>query len=42
MAKDDGFLRAIKICNMTSFGEKVKLSALCLKILGDVKVLCGV
>jgi hypothetical protein len=42
MAKGDGFLRAIKICSMTFFGAKVKLSALCLKILHDVKVPCGV
>jgi hypothetical protein len=26
LAKDDGFLMAIKICNMTSFGRKLKPS----------------
>jgi hypothetical protein len=31
LAEDDRFLRAIKIGNMTSFGEEVKLSVSCSK-----------
>jgi hypothetical protein len=37
LADDNGFLRAIKICNITSFGEKVKPSASCRKIYGMLK-----
>jgi hypothetical protein len=36
-AEDDGFLRAIKIRSTTSFGEGVKLSAPCRKILRHLK-----
>jgi hypothetical protein len=32
-AEDDGFLRAIKICNMTCFEGEVKLSAQCCKFM---------
>jgi hypothetical protein len=36
-AEGNGFLRAIKICSMPSFREKVNLSAPCCKILWHVK-----
>jgi hypothetical protein len=35
--KDDGFLRAIKICSTALFGEEVKPSAPYLKFLWHVK-----
>jgi hypothetical protein len=37
LAKDDGFLRAIKILIMTSFEGEVKLSVPCRKIIRHVK-----
>jgi hypothetical protein len=37
LAKDDGLLRAIKICNMTSSGGGVKPSAPCHTILWHVE-----
>jgi hypothetical protein len=40
--EDDGFLREIKILNMTSFGEEVKPSVPCGKSLRQVKNPCGV
>jgi hypothetical protein len=33
LAKDDGFLRVIKICGMTSFGGEVKPPVPCCKFL---------
>jgi hypothetical protein len=36
-ADNDGFLRAIKICNTPSFGGEVKPSSPCRKILRHVK-----
>jgi hypothetical protein len=41
-AEDDVFLRAIKICSLTSFGGEEKPSAPCHKILRHVKDPCGV
>jgi hypothetical protein len=37
LANSNGFSRAIKICNMTSFSREVKMSAQCHKILWHVK-----
>jgi hypothetical protein len=37
LAKDNGFLLAIKICSTTSFGREEKLSVPCRKILQHVK-----
>jgi hypothetical protein len=37
LAKSNGFLRAIKICNMTSFGGELKSSAPCHEILRHIK-----
>jgi hypothetical protein len=37
LAEGNGFLRAIKICNTTSFGGEVKLAVPCRKILQHVK-----
>jgi hypothetical protein len=37
LAEDIGFLRAINICNMISFGGEVKLLVLCHKILWHVR-----
>jgi hypothetical protein len=39
--RGDGFLRAIKICSMPSFGGEVKPGAPCSKILPHVKKLLG-
>jgi hypothetical protein len=38
----DGFLRAIKLCSTISFGEEVKPSVTCRKILLQLKDPCGV
>jgi hypothetical protein len=40
--KGDGFLRAVKICSMPSFGGEVKLLAPCRKILLRVEKPCVV
>jgi hypothetical protein len=37
LAEDNGFLKVIKICSITSFGGKVKPSIPCYKILWHVK-----
>jgi hypothetical protein len=39
-ADDDGFLRAIEICGMSSFGGEVKPQASCHMILRHVKNPC--
>jgi hypothetical protein len=39
-AEDDGFSRAIKICNLTSFGGEGKPSVPCRKILRHVEKPC--
>jgi hypothetical protein len=42
LREDDGFLRAIIICSMTSFGGEVKPSAPRLKSFQHVENPCGV
>jgi hypothetical protein len=40
LVKENEFLRAIKICSITSFRGEEKLSVACYKILRNVKETC--